>query len=553
MGVISQPPNNRWDAKSELHLIPFTLSNVSITFDKSGEISDCEVYIECVMDDPPTFANSVFTSHGGYKKGDLISVATLRASTNGSVVTVINDTPIGITAPKKVGTDPKTTFVIKDGDPHYRMRIFSNHTPPPVELVKGSGAYWDEIKEFPAITDTVKYEFPHTAGVIPAIVEMNILITKATFGGLAIGDVIPLKLIGGKQFPITGQPVGQQAIWSVSADKDKVYIDILSGTGSTGTKGSINFPSIKAPLKSANILITGQATWQMCIKNVFPNPNGVVFPVMSFATAKADTTNANSVHLPNIPVTPSTGQILEVNMTMYDTAHPEKVYYYNQCNGTVSPSYEKLNSALVSDRITDLSTGLQHDTVGLIFNGVKGAGAGVVIYDGTTTRNLWDAANGAWEMKYEWQYEGGIGSPDIDTGWQYVGKNELYYPKFNFDMSKIWTGAKLPSKVDLYLSINGVLPAHPTTISTSIISMSSLKGGGVSLRDVKGYLAWNNFVIVMSKSGITMANSADAEGLQGDTSIPGSPYIIGPSKDTYQCRAFDTWAGETNFRVCMYE
>lgn len=552
MGVISAPPNNRWDAKSELHLIPFAIPNISISFDKSGEISDTAVYIECVQDDPPTFANSLFVSHGGYKEGDLISVATLRAVSNGSVITVINDSPNGITAPKKVGLDPKTTFIIKDGDPHYRMRVFANHTPPPVELVKGSGAYWDEVKEFTVTTGTVKYEFAHSAGVIPAIVEMNIIITKASAGGLAVGDVVPLKLIGGKQFPITGQPVGQQAIWSVSADKDKVYIEILSGTGATATKGSINFPSINSPRKLANMLITGESKWQMCVKKVFPNPHGMTFPVVSFATAKADTAHPTAVHLPDIPVSPSSGQILEVNMTMYDKAHPGRVYYYNQCNGTVSTSYEKLNAALVSDRVTVTATGVQHDTVGLIFNGTKGTGAGVVIYDGAKTRNLWDSTNGAWEMKFQWQYEGGIGSPDVDTGWQYVGKNELYYPKFNYDLSSIWTGKALPSKIDIYLSINGVVAAHPTTIATSIISMSSLKGGGYSLRDTKGYEAWNNFVIVLREGRILMGNSGDAQGLQGDTSIPGSPYIVGASKNVYSCRAFDTWAGETSFRVCMY-
>lgn len=109
----------------------------------------------------------------------------------------------------------------------------------------------------------------------------------------------------------------------------------------------------------------------------------------------------------------------------------------------------------------------------------------------------------------------------------------MYYPKFSFNFPKIWTGKSLPLKIDLYLSINGVLPAHPTTIFTGIISMASLKGGGISLRDVKGYEAWNNFVIVMREGNILMGNSGVPQVIQGDKSIPGAPYIVGGSKDKY--------------------
>lgn len=566
--------NETWNGVSQLRAIPFSLKSTVISFENTGDITNAEVFVECVEDDimvSGTDSDGVFHHYrdaGQYLKGDRVKSPDLHVVHTTGNVRVINDSGNAIKIP--MGSRGSTArpangnFTITPDNKKYKIRCFASHQTLPIAQPREP--FWDEIKHHAASVTNRRITIPHTLGVIPAIVEINFVFIK-NVQGYKIGDVLPLKFIGGRQSRMSTD----ETIWTTSADKDNVYF----GMSVSNVLTMVNLIDNKIAF---NLFADSAVQLDVYIKKDYPNPFNVNFTASHLA-------EDDSGDSPDINYYPGSGDILDSDLIIENTkVHggsgfaPGTHIYYNQCGGTSSSSGTNSNmdttdessfiwhNHLISDRgfhnagyyqnelhVDDL-TQPQPQPLGVVDNNklsFKSAPnpkmGGLVIYDHLKdkTVNIWDDTDGDWTITHRWQYEGGGAGYDADTGW--IALEQYGISKMNMNISEFWSEDVSPSKIDIFLrlpqdSFSG-MPLGATW------SLANMKGGA------KGYcreLLVDNMWSLRHDKATIKGTPVTWSGVASN-STPTIPNWSGSQVKDSSGVSFDNGVGTMQVRFCAYK
>lgn len=562
--------NETWNGVSQLRSIPFSLKSTVISFENTGDITNAEVFVECVEDDimiSGTDSDGVFHHYrdaGQYLKGDRVKSPDLHVIYTTANVRVINDSGNAIKIP--MGSRGSTArpangnFTITPDNKKYKIRCFASHQNLPIAPPRKP--FWDEVKQHAATVTNRRVTIPHTLGVIPAIIEINFVFVKNTHG-YKIGDVLPLKFIGGRQPRMSTD----ETVWTTSADKDNVYFGMSVGNVLT----MVDLIDTKT---SFNLFADGAVTMDVYIKKDYPNPFNIEFTASHLA--KDDSGDS-----PNIYYYPGSGDVLDSDLIIENIkAHgasgfaPGTRIYYNQCGGTSSGAAS--NSSLdytdessfiwhnhsVSDRgfhnagyyqselhVQDI-TQQPLETLGSNKLSFKSAPnpkmGGLVIFDHIKDKvvNIWDDTAGDWTITHRWQYEGSGETYDADTGW--VALEQYGISKMNMNISEFWSEDAPPSKIDIFLrlpqdSFSG-MPLGATW------SLANMKGGA------KGYahnLPVDNTWSLRHDKATIKGTPVTWSGVASN-STPTIPNWSGSQVKDSTGVSFDNGIGAMQVRFCAY-
>lgn len=581
MATISSPPSATWDSMSELRAVPVGgVHSAQFTFGGTNPIAASVVYLECVEDDrgPTNFPDGTFAELGQYSVGDRVICPGLTVTHNGTLVKVVNSTPqvpwesdanTYLLPPVKnsvpgAGFFDKThpslgsrrgNFVISTINAHkYKLRCFASHTVQPG--VSTSEPYFDQTIVFTAAQIEAMqtqpfFTIPHSQGVAPDIVEINLIFNRDIYG-YPTGTVLPLKFIGGNQgvngAGTTADPLG---IWTTSADALNVYFGVsgqaLWITTQDGKPSSVNlFPS-------TNIFFD----MQICIKKEYPTPEGVTFVEQALPAG----VNLDSAV---IPESASGAGILEHDMILVNKKAGASGYnnsdkiYISQCGGTHKDDYTKVSLFQFYDPKTKKIS--LRRTLAAYTSGEKGwllwSRASHQPFDITEDNKL---AASEWVCIFRWQYENPNTNFDIDTGWMTLNRLGMTQGYAHWDEGGLGfrKGNENAKKLDIYF--RGRNTFNPTQFPHanigSVTPLSSFSGGGIGYaQDAKNKAVkiGNAFCLSYGSVGLQMTSTTQYE-RRGTPSCP--YYNVDDRHSTFPDRtiaAFDNTGSLFDYRITGY-
>lgn len=570
--------NTTWDSVSESHAIPFSLKSLVISFENLGAITHSEVFIECVEDDIQVSgedSQGVFQHYvdaGQYLKGDLIKSPSLHVINTTGNVRIINNSGAAITIPRGNAGSPdrpdQGDFTILSTNKKYRLRCFASQSKLPILPARQS--FWDEQKTVAAnITSQRRIEIPHTLGVVPAIVELNFVFVKNVHGYL-IGDVLPLKFIGGRQLKSSANL--DETVWTTSADSNSVYF----GMSNTNV---LMIPRRDSTHEIFNLFSNSVAQIQVCIRRDYPNPYGVDF-ITRYLNRESQIDSDQIQYYPGSGEVLDSDLIIENLKTHTNTGFSPGTYiYYNQCGGTctgagtnVNLDYSDQSSFIWHDHSLSsrdihnqrlIRTGnnpellppsggsSDHDNKLSLQASPNTKMGGMCFYDWVRDRviNIWNDSAGDWTAKHRWQYEGGAPSYDADTGWLSLEQYGMSMPKLNMNMSEFWYQQGSPSKVDIFLRLPQDLFAGMRLGATW--SMANLKGGALAYSKDPVTTVGNTWAIHYNKVSLNAANIATP--LSNSVTVPTIPNWHGTGTKDSSGNSFDSAIGAMQVRFCAHK
>lgn len=561
----SQPSS--WDAVSQLHPIPFAIRSCNISFPDIGTISHSELYIECVEDDILTSGVDDGVYHhykdaGQYAKGDLIKTTDLHVVNSAGSVCIINNTGGNITVPMgnagALDRPAKGVFVIEPGNKKYKLRCFASCTPLPQLADKPS--YWDKTITYPTPGTTPpaltrRLTIPHTLGMVPDIVELNFQFIRDQ-NGFKIGDIVPLKFIGGRQVTISGQPTSN---WTISADATNIYLGVSGSQIIAVTAVNDNHTQFNIyDLQACKLLFN--------IKKKYPNPYNIDFFSRDLPKqAPIDSSSVDSYS--------GSGELLDCDLILepgVSNANSgfglDERLYFNQMGWSFAEdcSYIFHNNTLeregANHRLHDPKhipqfTGEFRDNVPLSElqhrSYPNNSDNMIVAYDSVRNSMMTistDTAS-AWRFTFRWQYEGGAPGYDADSGWIPVEKNGLRGTGLNFNMAQFWDKPNAPSKVDIFLRIpqddfNG-MPLGST------FAMANNKGRATCYHVQDGGVITNNWTFHYNKVALKSTNYTQE--LTVLPNVPSIPNWTGTDTKDSGGLSLDNGVGSLQIRFCAHK
>lgn len=581
MATISSPPSATWDSMSELRAVPVGgVHSAQFTFGGTNPVAASVVYLECVEDDrgPTNHPDGTFAELGQYSVGDRVICPGLTVTHNGTLIKVVNSTPqvpwendanTYLLPPVKnsipsAGFLDKTrpslgsrrgNFVLSAVNAHkYRLRCFASHTVQPG--VSTSEPYFDQTIVFTAAQIEAMqtqpfFTIPHSQGVAPDIVEINLIFNRDIYG-YSTGTVLPLKFIGGNQgvngAGTSADPLG---IWTTSADTSNVYFGVsgeaLWITTQDGNPSSVNlFPS-------TNVFFD----MQICIKKDYPTPEGVTFLEQALPAG----VNLDSAV---IPESASGAGILEHDMILVNKKAGASGYnnqykiYVNQCGGTHKDDYTKVSLFQFYDPTTKklkfrrtLAAYTSGEKAWLLWN--------------KTSHQPFDVAEdnklaaSEWVCIFRWQYENPNTNFDIDTGWMTLNRLGMTqgYAHWGDGGLGFHKGTSNAKKLDIYFrgKLSTPSPHNPHRDNGSVIPLSTLSGGGISYTPDsknKATKIGNAFCLSYGPFGLQMSNTTQYKG-RGTACFP--IYTTDSGHASFPDRTVDTLdatVGLFDYRITGY-
>lgn len=396
----------------------------------------------------------------------------------------------------------------------------------------------------------------HNQGIAPAIVEINWVCYKA-INGYVVGDVVPLKFMGG------GQRLGAEAghpqfagIWSTSSTSTQIHF----------SPSSSQITMIAKTPKVAEFNIWGQDTfgWDICIRKEYPNPYGVTFTERALTTTAAMASEVIPERFD------AGGRILEFDLVLINnhaggvsSFKPGEIIYLNQCGG----SKQKIDDGGKEKSYDDISQVVywHNDQKRLRFftNPPETGNAGLLIRDARLKKtfdiiedNKSSATN--WTYVFRWQYENSLIPYDFDTGWIATNYGYLWPPVSLRSALDIGIN-KTIKKVDIY-NLNYVgAPLlniqHPTYVKSSIINLSTVKGGGrVFLNTHPATIGYNMFSVSYNDTRFDILTGGVKHNPPYNyADTPSIPLDIVPSSSTRpNAEVFARSYGNAAIRICGY-
>lgn len=393
----------------------------------------------------------------------------------------------------------------------------------------------------------------HNQGVAPAIVEINWVCYKA-IGGYIVGDVVPLKFMGG------GQRLGAQAgnpqfagIWSTSSTSTQIHFSTSSS--------QITLVAKTPNAKEFNIWGQDTFGWDICIRKEYPNPYGVTFTERTLA-ATADM--ASEV----IPERfDAGGRILEFDLVLINnhaggvsSFKPGEIIYLNQCGGSKQKIYEGGKEKTYDNVSQLIYWNNNQKRLRFLDNPIETGKAGLLIRD-ARLKKTFDVIEDnkssatAWTYVFRWQYENSLIPYDFDTGWIATYFGYLWPPTSLRSAPDIGIN-KTIKKVDVY-NLNYVLGVdadwNPASIKSSIINLSTAKGGARVLLNVQPpQTAYNMFSVSYNDSRFDILAGGPKRTIQfGD--VPSMPLrAVRSSSPNATAQAFARMSGSSAMRICGY-
>lgn len=390
----------------------------------------------------------------------------------------------------------------------------------------------------------------HNQGIAPAIVEINWVCYKAV-GGYVVGDVVPLKFMGG------GQRLGAQAghpqfagIWSTSSTSTQIHFS---------TSSSQITMLAKTP-KVAEFNIWGQDTfgWDICIRKEYPNPYGVTFTERTLTTTAA---MASEV----IPEKfDAGGRLLEFDLILINnhaggvsSFKPGEIIYLNQCGGSkqkiIDGGKEKTydNVSQISywnndqKRIRFLNTTPKTGEAGLLIRDARLKKTFDVIEDNKSSAT-------AWTYVFRWQYENSLIPYDFDTGWM-AAWDSAFVPPWSLRSAPDIGIDKTVKKIDVYLlGYWGYTGGEaPDGVKLAVYNISTAKGGArVNDSLVKGVWGYNMFSVSYNDTRFDILTGGNGKTPSKD--VPSMPRNVpGWDKDT-NAQQLSPGYGAGAMRICGY-
>lgn len=528
MPSISLVPNNTWDSMSELKGIPLgNISSTSFSFDGTRMLANAIVYIECVIDDHGDGSKNF----GQYSVGDRIICDSIKIIVNGSSVRAMHSNAVDLVCPVSNGGSsvdglPNTFKINATNANKYKLRCFASHTTMP-SVSSGTKSYFDSV--IPVTIASIKDQLaktghitvPHKLSAIPQVVEVNFICAVA-IGGYKVGDVIPLKFVGGHQG--SSKFAG---VWTTSADTTNVYI------GSTSK--CIFAPSLDA--KGAFIDIMGASNFsiEVCIRKDYLNPYGVTFTEQRLKTpAKALSEK--------VPEPYGSGDLIDydliiINKNAKKSAYAKGTYIFVNQSGGSMEGYDKVSQA----QYFSVSTRILH----LIINQPTAGQGGFVIYDKGVGKfdimaDIHDG--GEWDYVFRWRYENCEIPYRSDTGWMNLDEGILNYPKAKFISDIIGVHDKT-HKVDIFVRDNTDDPSLGLHILDSW-SLSSLAGGAL-VDNNSGKRISNAYALSHNKDQLSIST------YNGDSQMSFPDYL---KKSTRGATGLVMVSGKrmNEYRICTY-
>ena len=384
----------------------------------------------------------------------------------------------------------------------------------------------------------------HNQGVSPAIVEINWVCYKAV-AGYTVGDVVPLKFMGG------GQRLGAQAgnpqfagIWSTSSTSTQIHF--------SSSASQITIPAKTPETREFNIWAQDTFGWDICIKKTYPNPYGVTF------TQKNLTTTADMASEVIPEKFDAGGRILEFDLVLINnhaggvsSFKPGEMIYLNQCGGSKQTIYDDVSQLVYwhndQKRIRFSRTDPKTGKAGLLIRDARLKKTFDVIEDNKSSAT-------DWTYVYRWQYENSLIPYDFDTGWVSSYDNDLWPPASLRSASDIGID-KTVKKVDIYLLFYwGYTPVTipPRGISLAISNLSTAKGGArVGDTKDKNITGYNTFSLSYNDTRFDILTGGN-KNTPGHIDVPSMPLNIPSWWPNANAQVLAPAVGTGAMRICGY-
>ena len=408
--------------------------------------------------------------------------------------------------------------------------------------------YFDEIITISAtdlkalaLADQGSIAVNHHQGIAPAIVEINWVCYKA-IAGYIVGDVVPLKFMGG------GQRLGAQAgnpqfagIWSTSSTSTQIHF--------SSSASQITIPAKTPETREFNIWGQDTFGWDICIRKTYPNPYGVTF------TERTLTTTADMASEVIPEKFDAGGRILEFDLVLINnhaggvsSFEPGELIYLNQCGGSKQTIYDDVSQLIRWDndqkRIRFVRTAPKTGKAGLLIRDARFKKTFDIIEDNKSSST-------AWTYVYRWQYENSLIPYDFDTGW-ISGVNGDTWPPLSLHSAPELGIDKTVKKVDIYM-LNYY--KHKTIESLTLLSsfsLSTAKGGAkVGITQDTHTTTYNMFSVSYNDTRFDILTGGD-KNTPGHIDVPSLPVhstTWWPNANAVRLTPTD---GTGSLRICGY-